>query len=40
MAFAENVEAGTENFERVNFEGFRRTLEIIEEAVVRLVGSS
>jgi RNA-directed DNA polymerase len=39
MAFADNVEAGIQNFEGMDFEGFRRTLEIVEEAVVRMVGS-
>jgi RNA-directed DNA polymerase len=38
MDFAESVESRTGSFEGIDFEGFRRTLEIIEEALVRIVG--
>ena len=39
MAFGQNVEGRAKGFEDVDFEGFRRTFEHIEEAVVRLISS-
>jgi hypothetical protein len=36
MAFADYVAEGAEGFEHIDFEGFRETLQNIEDAVIRL----
>jgi RNA-directed DNA polymerase len=39
MAFAESVESEASGFENMDYEGFRRTFETIEEAVVRMMSA-